>query len=83
MQATGGPTLTMEAIMATNYVNDKLEHSHQEPSVERGRYSANDRLAGEIAQICTSELNTAGLSVKTGENLFSPFALRTKARGAE
>ncbi|MBC8031558.1 MAG: hypothetical protein H7Z16_15855 [Pyrinomonadaceae bacterium] len=39
-------------------------------------------LARELAQVCLTELNTVGLGSETVEDLFAPFATKTKARGA-
>jgi hypothetical protein len=72
--------------MATNYANDKLSTAIKNhllnvdaipPTAEL------TKLAGELAQICVTELNTAGLDDKTVENLFAPTAIKAKARGVD
>jgi hypothetical protein len=72
--------------MATNYANDKLSTAIKNhllnvdaipPTAEL------TKLAGELAQVCVTELNTAGLDDKTVENLFAPLAIKAKARGVD
>lgn len=72
--------------MGTNYANEKLTAAIKNhllnvdaipPTVEVSK------LASEIAQICLSELNTAGLGTEKVEALFAPSALKAKAQGVD
>ena len=72
--------------MATNYANEKLtkaitDHLLNVDAVPPTREAL--KLAGELAQVCLSELNTAGLGSETIENLFVPPRVKTKAKGVE
>ena len=72
--------------MATNYANHKLTAAIKSHllSVEAIPPAAEvSKLAVELAQICLTELNTAGLDSKTVENLFAPSTLKVKARGVD
>ncbi len=41
------------------------------------------RLAGELAQVCLSELNTVGVATETIDHLFAPAIFKTFGRGAD
>jgi len=72
--------------MATNYANEKLTTAIKNYllSVDAIPPGAElSKLAGEIAQVCLTELNTAGLGNETIENLFAPSALKAKAQGVD
>ncbi len=72
--------------MATNYANEKLSTAIRDHLLSVDAVPPNaeaSRLAGELAQICLTELKTAGLGSATVENLFAPPALRAKARGVD
>jgi len=72
--------------MATNYANEKLTTAIRDHLLNVDAVPPNaeaSRLAGELAQVCLTELKTAGLGSDTVENLFAPPALRAKARSAE
>ncbi len=72
--------------MATNYATQKLATAIREhllnvdavpPTAEASR------LAGELAQVCLTELKTAGLRIEKVEDLFASSALKAKARAAQ
>lgn len=72
--------------MGTNYANEKLTTAIKNhllnvdaipPTVEVSR------LASELAQVCLSELNTAGLGTEAVEPLFASSAFKAKARGVD
>jgi hypothetical protein len=70
--------------MATNYANEKLTTAIRNHllSVDAVPPTAEaSKLAGELAEVCLTELNTAGLGSETVENLFAPSAFKAKARG--
>ena len=72
--------------MPTNYANEKLTtaikvHLLNVDAVPPTREAS--KLAGELAQVCLSELKTAGLGAETIENLFVPAALKAKERGVD
>jgi hypothetical protein len=41
------------------------------------------KLAGDLARVCLTELNTAGLLTESIENLFAPSVMKARARGFE
>ena len=72
--------------MPTNYANQKLataikDHLLNVDAVPPTREAL--KLAGELAQVCLSELTTAGLRSETIENLFIPTAQKAKAKSAD
>jgi hypothetical protein len=70
--------------MATNYANEKLTIAIRNHllSVDAVPPTAEaSKLAGELAEVCLTELNTAGLGSETVENLFAPSGFKAKARG--
>lgn len=70
--------------MATNYANEKLTTAIRNHllSVDAVPPTAEaSKLAGELAEVCLTELNTAGLGSETVENLFAPSTFKAKARG--
>jgi hypothetical protein len=80
----GAKLLNERQIMATNYANEKLTTAIRNHllSVDAVPPTAEaSKLAGELAEVCLTELNTAGLGSETVENLFAPSAFKVKARG--
>ena len=72
--------------MATNYANEKLTTAIQNHLLDVDAFPPTrevTRLAGELAQVCLTELNTAGLGSETIEGLFAPSAFKAKAQGAK
>ncbi len=72
--------------MATNYANEKLSRVIRNHllSVDAIPPTAEvSKLAGELAQVCLTEFNTAGLGGESIENLFAPSAFKAKTRGAD
>lgn len=72
--------------MTTNYANQKLTTAIKihllnvdalPPTVEVSI------LASELAQVCLTELNTAGMGTEAVETLFAPSAFKAKARGVD
>jgi len=41
------------------------------------------KLASDLARVCLTELNTAGLLTESIENLFAPSVMRAKAQGID
>jgi hypothetical protein len=80
----GAKFLNERQIMATNYADEKLttairNHLLSVDAVPPTAEAA--KLAGELAKVCLTELNTAGLGSETVENLFAPSPFKAKARG--
>lgn len=72
--------------MATNYANEKLTTAIRNHLLDVDAVPPTaeaSKLARELAQVCLTELNTAGLGSETVENLFAPSALKAKARGTD
>jgi hypothetical protein len=72
--------------MSTSYAKDKLTTAIKNHllNVDAAPPTAEvTKLAGELAQVCLTELDTAGLASETIENLVAPYAFKTKARGAD
>jgi hypothetical protein len=70
--------------MATNYANEKIATAIRNHLLDVDAVPPTaeaSRLAGELAQICLTELKTAGLRSETVERLFAPRTLTAKARG--
>jgi hypothetical protein len=70
--------------MATNYANYKLSTAIKNHLLSVDVIPPNEeltKLAGELAQVCVTELNMAGLDDKTVENLFAPLAHQAEVRG--
>jgi len=68
----------------TTYANDKLTAalSNHLLKVDAIRPTAEaTKLAGELAQVCLTELKTAGLGSQAVENLFAPSRFKAKAGG--
>jgi hypothetical protein len=68
--------------MATNYANEKLTTAIKNhllsvdaipPTTEASK------LAGDLAQVCLTELNTAGLGREAVEKLFTPSTFKARA----
>jgi hypothetical protein len=72
--------------MSTNYANEKLTTAIKNHllNVDAIPPTAEvSKLAGELARVCLAELNTAGLSGESIENLFAPSAFKAKAQGVD
>jgi hypothetical protein len=72
--------------MATNYANEKLTTAIKNHlmSVDAIPPTAEvSKLAGDLAQICLTELNKAGLGREAVEKLFAPSAFKAKAQGVD
>jgi hypothetical protein len=72
--------------MATNYAKEKITtaiNNHLLTVDAIPPTAEVSKLAGELAQVCLTELNTAGLRSDTIENVFAPSAFRAKARGVD
>ena len=41
------------------------------------------KLSGDLARVCLTELNTAGLLTESIENLFAPSVMKARARGMD
>lgn len=72
--------------MATNYATDKLttaikNHLLNVDAIPPTEEAA--KLAGELAEVCLTELKRVGLRGETVEILFAPAALQAKARVIE
>jgi hypothetical protein len=70
--------------MATDYANEKLTTAIKNylltvdaipPTTELSE------LAGDLAQLCLTELNTAGLGREAVERLFAPSTFKARAPG--
>ena len=69
--------------MSTNYANEKLALAIRNHLLDVDAVPPTaeaSKLAGELAQVCLSQLNSAGLSIETVENLFAPHAGKAKAQ---
>jgi hypothetical protein len=72
--------------MVTNYANKKLTTAIKNHllSVDAIQPKAEvSKLAGDLAQVCLTELNSAGMEGDTIEELFAPHTFTAKARGFE
>jgi hypothetical protein len=72
--------------MSTNYANEKLTKAIRNYLLDVDAVPPNaemSKLAGDLAQVCLKELNTAGLGSDTIENLFAPSPFRAKARAID
>ena len=70
--------------MATNYANHKLttafkNHLLSVDAIPPGAELS--KLASELAQVCLTELDSAGMEGDTVEELFAPHTLTAKAMG--
>ena len=68
----------------TTYANDRLAAAIRNHLLKVGaiRPTAEaTKLAGELAQVCLTELKTAGLASQAVENLFAPSRFKAKAGG--
>ena len=71
--------------MATNYVNEKLALAIRNHLLDVDAVPPTaeaSKLAWELAQVCLTELRTAGLGKEAAENLFAPLPFKAKAKGA-
>ena len=72
--------------MATNYANRKLTTAIKNHllSVDAIPPTAEvAKLAGDLAQVCLTEFNAAGLESETVEEIFAPSKLKATARGVD
>lgn len=72
--------------MTTNYANEKLTTAIKNHLLSVDAIPRNaevSKLAGELAQVCLTELSTAGLGSEKVETLFAPSALKAKAQGVD
>jgi hypothetical protein len=70
--------------MATNYANEKLTTAIKNHllSVDVIPPTTDvSKLARDLAQVCLTELYTAGLSRQAAERLFTPLTFKTGAPG--
>jgi len=70
--------------LATNYANEKLSLAIRNHLLDVDAVPPTaeaSKLAGELAQVCLRQLNSAGLSVETVESLFAPPGHKAKAHG--
>ena len=70
--------------MTTNYADEKLTTAIKNHllSVDAVPPTTEvSKLAGELAQVCLTELNTAGLGREAVEKLFIPSTFKAKAPG--
>jgi hypothetical protein len=70
--------------MNTSYANQKLALAIRDHLLDVDAVPPTaeaSKLAGELAQICLSQLSAAGLGVDTVEKLFAPSALKAKVPG--
>jgi hypothetical protein len=71
--------------MATNYVNENLALAIRNHLLDVDAIPPTGeatKLAWELAQVCLTELRTAGLGRETVENLFAPSPFKAKGKGA-
>lgn len=71
--------------MATTYVNEKLATAIKNHLLSADVIPPTTevvKLSGDLARVCLTELNTAGLLTESIENLFAPSVLKTRARGS-
>lgn len=72
--------------MATNYAKSQLTTAIKNHLMHVNAIPPTaevPKLASELAQVCLTELNAAGVSSETVEKLFAPIALKAKARGVD
>jgi len=70
--------------MPTNYADKTLTNAIKSHLLSVDVIPPNaevSKLAGELAQVCLTELNSAGMENETIEELFAPHNLTSKARG--
>jgi hypothetical protein len=70
--------------MVTNYANEKLTAAIKTHLLSVDSIALNadlSKLAGELARVCLSELNSAGMEGDTIEELFAPHTFTATARG--
>jgi hypothetical protein len=71
--------------MTTNYANQKLTKAIENHLLNLDLIPPTDevsKLAGDLAQLCLGELNTAGLGHEAVEKLFRPLSFKAGAPGA-
>jgi hypothetical protein len=72
--------------MVTNYANQKLTTAIKNHLLSVDSIPPNlevSTLADELAQVCVSELNSAGMESDTIEELFAPHTFTANARGSD
>jgi len=72
--------------MSTNYANEKLTTAIKNHLWDVGAVpptSEMSQLASDLAQVCLTELNTAGLGRETIENLFAPAVSKAEVKGVD
>jgi hypothetical protein len=82
----GLQTFYRGAIMATNYATETLTTAIKQHLLTVEAIPPNtdvSKLAGELAQVCLTELNSAGMESDTIEELFAPQTFTAKARGID
>lgn len=70
--------------MATKYANERLTTVIQNHLLTVDAIpptSEVTKLAGELAQVCLTELNTAGLNHEVVEKLFTPATFKARVPG--
>jgi hypothetical protein len=70
--------------MATDYANEKLATAIKNHLLSVDAIPPTDevlKLSGDLARVCLTELNTAGLLTESIENLFAPSVMKAKAQG--
>ncbi len=69
--------------MVTNYANEKLTTAIKDHLLNVDALPPTAEvleLAGDLAQVCMTEFNKAGVASETVEKLFAPPTFRAKAR---
>lgn len=71
--------------MATNYANEKLTIAIKNHllGVDAIPPTAKTTLAGELAQVCLTELKKVGLGSEAAEKLFTPATFKAKSQGVD
>ena len=72
--------------MATTYANEKLTTAIKNHLLSVDAIPPTtevSKLSGDLARICLTELNTAGLLTEGIENLFAPSVLKATSRGID
>lgn len=71
--------------MANTYANEKLAAAIKNHLLNADIIPPTTevvKLSGDLARVCLTELNTAGLLTESIENLFAPSVLKTRAQGS-
>lgn len=70
--------------MVTDYANEKLATAIKNHLLSVDLIPPTTeviKLSSDLARVCLTELNTAGLLTESIENLFAPSVLKARARG--